>query len=70
MENHLIGLLEITVSRGDHAREGGGHLGAERNLAFTLVDEVEKLADEFAAALSCGKDRPLRASDHRSLTKP
>ena len=42
---------EIPVPRGDHARHGGGHLGAQRDLALALVDEVEKLSDEFAAAL-------------------
>ena len=31
--------------------ERGGHLRAQGHFAFTLVDEVEKLSDQFPAAL-------------------
>ncbi len=39
--------------RGDHAREGGRHLGTKRHFAAALVGEGVQLADDLIAALFC-----------------
>ena len=43
--------LEFALVRGNHAGEGGRKLRAQRDFAFAFVGEVEKLIDNFRAAL-------------------
>ena len=43
--------LEFTLVRGNHAGEGGRELGTQRDFAFAFVGEIEKLIDNFCAAL-------------------
>jgi hypothetical protein len=47
----LDGLFVTALVRGDHARQGGGHLRTERDLALPFVGEIVELADDFLAAL-------------------
>ena len=47
----LEGFFEVAFACGDHACEGGGHFRAHGDVAPALVDEIEELAEEFAAAL-------------------
>ena len=44
-------LLVAPLVGGDHARQGGGHLRAQRHLALALVCEIVELPDDFLAAL-------------------
>jgi hypothetical protein len=44
-------LFVVALAGDDHAGEGGGHLGADGDVAVAFVGEVEELAEEFAAAL-------------------
>src|ERR1019366_7968965 len=44
-------LLVAPLVGGNHTRQGGGHLRAQRNLALAFIHEVVKLPDDFRAAL-------------------
>src|SRR5437899_12083285 len=44
-------LFKFALVGGDHASKRRGELGAHRDFAFTLVSEIEKLIDDFCAAL-------------------
>src|SRR4030095_5357275 len=44
-------LLEFALVCGDHASKRGRELGAHGNFAFAFISEVEKLIDDFYAAL-------------------
>ena len=43
--------LEFAFVCGNDASECGRQLGAQRDFAFTFVREIEKLIDNFCAAL-------------------
>ena len=44
-------LLKFALMRGDHASKRGRELGAHCDFALAFISEVEKLIDDFCAAL-------------------
>jgi hypothetical protein len=47
----LDGLFVGTFRGGDETCDGGRHLGAQRDSAFPLIDEIEELGDDLVAGL-------------------
>ena len=48
----LDGEFECALACGDHARQGGGHLGTQSQVAIALILEGVDLIDDFLARLA------------------
>ena len=51
MENHLSGFAKFALMRRDDPRQGRRQLRPQRDFAVAFVGEIEKLRDDFGAAL-------------------